>query len=82
MTLNPRRIFHSVPSRDGKGWAVEERGQVIAWFPTQLGSEADAEARARAAHAAGGLSQVILHSADGRIREERTYGEVPRKTPS
>lgn len=35
----------------------------------------------RDAQASGGKGQAVLHKSDGKIREERTYGADPRKTP-
>jgi Uncharacterized protein conserved in bacteria (DUF2188) len=76
----PRRnVFHSSPTRDG--WKVTQSGKTISEHKTQKASEAAATAAGRAAERAGGLGQAVLHKSNGQIREERTYGADPRKTP-
>ena len=74
-----RQVFHSVRKKDG--WKVVHSGQAVSAHATQKKAEADAMNRARAAEQAGGLGQAVLHKSDGVIREERTYGKDPRKSP-
>lgn len=82
MARKPTRdVFHSTPNPDGKGWVVEKSGEVISRHRTQENAERAAVKAGNAAEAAGGLGQAVLHKADGKIREERTYGNDPRKTP-
>lgn len=71
-----RDVFHSVPN--GERWAVEKGGKVISNHRTQAASEAAAIKAGHRAQDAGGLGQAVLHKSDGRIREERTYGNDPR----
>jgi hypothetical protein len=71
-----RQVFHSVPK--GNGWAVEQSGKVMSNHRTQAASEAAAIKAGHRAHDGGGLGQAVLHKSDGRIREERTYGDDPR----
>jgi Uncharacterized protein conserved in bacteria (DUF2188) len=74
-----RKVFHSVPTKDG--WAVKSGGQTISNHRTQQASEAAAIAAGHRAENQGELGQAVLHKSDGKIREERTYGADPRKTP-
>ena len=74
-----RRVFHSVPTENG--WKVESKGRTISNHRTQAASEAKAVVLGHKAQNAGGLGQAVLHKSNGRIREERTYGADPRKTP-
>ena len=52
-------------------------------YPTTERSEQSEKAAVKAGHRAedrGRLGQAVLHRSDGTIREERTYGEDPRRT--
>ena len=74
-----RKVYHSVPTEDG--WKVESSGRTVSNHRTQKAAE---QAAIKAGHKAqnnGGLGQAVLHKANGRIREERTYGSDPRHTP-
>ena len=73
-----RTVYHSVPSKGG--WKVEQSGQTLSNHDTQKAAEAAAIARGHADRAQGQNSQAVLHKSDGTIREERTYGDDPRKT--
>ena len=74
-----RKVYHSVPTKTG--WKVESGGRTLSNHRTQSASEDAATAAGRRAEAKGGLGQAVLHKSDGRIREERTYGADPRRTP-
>lgn len=74
-----RKVFHSVPNK--AGWKVESNGRTVSNHRTQAASEAAAVALGHKAQNAGELGQAVLHKANGTIREERTYGADPRKTP-
>lgn len=76
-----RQVFHSAPSKSGKGWDVTEGGKVVSHHRKQETSEKAAVKAGRAAEAAGGLGQAVMHKKTGVIREERTYGSDPEKTP-
>lgn len=77
--MSAREVFQSVMTRDG--WQVKQRGEVPSGHDTQADCEADAVRRARAVQKRGGLAQAVLHKSDGTIREERTYGKDPERTP-
>jgi hypothetical protein len=74
----PRKVFHSVPT--DSGWKVESKGRTISTHRTQAASEQAAIKAGHKARNTGGLGQAVLHKANGRIREERTYGGDPRRT--
>jgi hypothetical protein len=67
--------IHVVP--DGDRWKVERAGgESIDSFPTQ--AEAIAVGR-EAAEAEQG--ELVIHGADGRIREKDSHGHDPRDVP-
>ena len=74
-----RKVYHSVPTETG--WKVEHKGRTVSNHRTQAASEAAAVTLGHQAENKGGLGQAVLHKTNGRIREERTYGADPRKTP-
>jgi hypothetical protein len=74
-----RKQFHSV--QDARGWKVTLNGRTISRHHSQKESEQAAIERGRATYETGGLGQAVLHKSDGVIREERTYGKDPEKTP-
>ena len=74
-----RQVFNSSLSK--KGWVVTRSGKTVSNHPNQKESEAAAIAAAREVYDGGGLGQAVLHKKDGTIREERTYGKDPERTP-
>lgn len=74
-----RQVFHSSPS--GDGWKVTQSGRTISNHATQASAEDEAIRLAKKAESDGGLGQAVLHKSDGKIREERTYGKDPKRTP-
>lgn len=76
-----REVFHSVPSKTGNGWDMEHKGEVISRHRIQANSEKAAVKAGHKAEDAGGLGQAVLHKGNGTVREERTYGADPKKTP-
>jgi hypothetical protein len=79
MAKQKRKVFHS--SLTKKGWVVTEGGETISRNSNQKANEAAAIAAGRKAYEGGGLGQAVLHKSDGSIREERTYGKDPERTP-
>lgn len=75
-----RQVFHSILTKKD-GWVVLLDKQVVTKHETQKEAERAAVAEARAAYEDGGLGQAVLHKLDGTIREERTYGRHPERTP-
>jgi hypothetical protein len=74
-----RQVFHSIQSK--KGWQVERNKRVVSHHERQTEAEAAAIEAAKAVYDNGGLGQAVLHKANGEIREERTYGKDPERTP-
>jgi hypothetical protein len=74
-----RQVFNSSLSK--KGWIVTKGGKTISSHDSQKEAEAAAIAAARGVYDGGGLGQAVLHKKDGTIREERTYGKDPERTP-
>jgi hypothetical protein len=74
-----RQVFNSSLSKNG--WIVTSGGETLSQHEKQEESEAAAIAAAKEVHQGGGLAQAILHKSDGTIREERTYGKDPERTP-
>ena len=79
MAKEKRVVFNSSLSRDG--WMMTSGGTQLSNHETQKESEAAAIAAAKKAYKDGGLGQAVLHKANGEIREERTYGKDPERTP-
>jgi hypothetical protein len=73
-----RLVFHSVKTKHG--WVVKKGTVTVGTYDTQLQAEKSAKDRGRAAYAAGGLGQAVLHKSTGVIRTEHTYGKDPEKT--
>jgi len=82
MAKKPTRdVFHSAPSKTGAGWDVSKGGEVVSHHRRQETAEKAAVKAGNKSHDGGGLGQAVLHKRDGTIREERTYGADPEKTP-
>jgi Uncharacterized protein conserved in bacteria (DUF2188) len=79
MAKQTRKVFHS--SLTKTGWVVTEGGQTVSRHTNQKGAETAARIAGRRAFEDGGLGQAVLHKRDGTIREERTYGKDPERTP-
>jgi hypothetical protein len=79
MAHHKRKVFHSSLTKNG--WAVTEGGETVSRNNNQKANEAAAIAEGRKALKDGGLGQAVLHKSDGSIREERTYGKDPERTP-
>jgi hypothetical protein len=77
--MSKRQVFQSVLTRDG--WQVRKAKQTLSSHSTQRECEGAAIKLARGAYEGGGLGQVVLHKSDGTIREERTYGKDPERSP-
>jgi hemerythrin superfamily protein len=69
-------VIHVTPSRDG-GWRAERRGSNRAVAKSDRKGEVIRRAR-DVAKSQGG--RLVIHKANGRIQEERTYGSDPRRS--
>ena len=75
-----RIVFEVLPDRDG-GWSVTRDHVVVAEFDTKAPAVAYAAQRGRSSWKAGRQAQLRIKGRDGRIQDERTYGEDPPRTP-
>lgn len=66
-----RTQFHVVPYKDR--WQIQREDTAVFELPTKAEAVDKAAAEARLAHP----SQVIIHNADGKIADERTYDDDP-----
>ena len=75
--MSDRITYHVVPTE--KGWSVQREGDTADWrfFATKEEAVQDGTKLA----SSNELGQLIIHNADGKIEEERTYGDDPRRTP-
>lgn len=73
-TKKHARIRYDVSPR-GEQWTVTRHGASRA--TAVLDTQKDAVAKATAFAKGQRESQVVVHGTDGRIREERTYGNDP-----
>lgn len=69
-----RTVYHVVPNVNG--WEVKEQGSDATAFLVDNKDNALSHAKDLAKQAS--LGQVIVHTRDGQIAEEFTYGEDPR----
>jgi hypothetical protein len=67
----PRSQYHVVPA--GDNWKVEKGSQVVGSYDTK--DEAVDQGRQVAKD--NQPSQLVIHTADGRIETEYTYGDDP-----
>jgi hypothetical protein len=69
-----RTVYHVVPNSDGEQWIVtQENSEFREEYYTRAGAVGAAKMRARAAEP----SHVKVHSHDGSIEDESTYGDAP-----
>lgn len=81
MTGSPKRVrFEVLPDGRG-GWAVTRDSVVIEDFHLKDRAVQHARARAREVWRAGTPSQLLVKGRNGRIQDERTYGNDPRHIP-
>ena len=74
-----RTVYHVVPDSSGEQWLVtEENGSFREQHRTKEEAVGAARERARAEEP----SQVKVHTSDGNMEYESTYGEDPTRTPS
>ena len=72
-----REVFHLNPSE--KGWSLDREGgkRSLGTFATKAEGLAAGKERAKSS----GLGQLIVHTKDGKIQTEYTYGKDPRNKP-
>ena len=81
MSEQKRAVFHSSLTKQD-GWVVTADGETVSRHDNQKLAEMAARKAGRKAYEKGGLGQAVLHKRDGTIREERTYGKDPERTPA
>ena len=72
-----RTVYHVTPNVNG--WQVKQAGSDETEF--LVDDKDNAVNHARDLAQANQPSQVIIHTRDGKIAEERTYGDDPRSIP-
>ncbi|MGV3530309.1 MAG: DUF2188 domain-containing protein [Flavisolibacter sp.] len=73
-----RQVYHVVPNSSAERWVVsQENDEFRREFDTK--EEAVEFAKDRASRAS--LGQVKVHTHDGNMEYESTYGNDPRRTP-
>jgi hypothetical protein len=76
----PKRVvYHVVPDKDERVWKVKREGAERSSSTHNVKGDALEKARELAQN--NPLSQVKIHGMDGKIQEERTYGQDPEKYP-
>ena len=74
-----RTVYHVVPDAGGDRWLVtEENAEFREEYDTKAGAVEAAKTRARHAEP----SQVKVHTQDGNMEDESTYGDDPRQSPN
>jgi hypothetical protein len=74
-----RTVYHIVPDASGEQWLVtQENGEFRREFATKEQAVDAAKDRARGQEP----SQVKVHTSDGNMEYESTYGDDPRRSPS
>jgi hemerythrin superfamily protein len=73
-----RVVYHVSPRPDGR-WAVAKKGSTR---PSSVhDTKSNAVARGKELARKQPLGQLVVHTADGRIQNEFTYGADPRRSP-
>lgn len=76
---NGRDVFHVVPNSSAEGWVVSQEN---AEFRREFERKEDAVEFAKERAKAAQLGQIKVHTADGNMEYENTYGEDPERSPS
>jgi hypothetical protein len=74
-----RTVYHVLPNSSGEEWLItQEGGDFRQEFRTKDEAVNAAKERARSEQP----SQVKVHTSNGNMEYESTYGEDPRRSPS
>jgi hypothetical protein len=79
MADGERQVYHVVPDASGNQWVVSQEN---ANFRKEFERKDEAEEFAKERAKAAGLGQVKVHTKDGNMEYESTYGRDPERTPS
>ena len=74
-----RKVFHVVPDAAAERWVVSQEN---ADFRREFYRKQEAEEFAKTRAKEATLGQVKVHTRDGNMEYESTYGEDPERTPS
>jgi hypothetical protein len=74
-----RKVFHVVPDASAERWVVSQEN---ADFRREFDRKEEAEEFAKIRAKEAILGQVKVHTRDGNMEYESTYGEDPERTPS
>lgn len=74
-----RTVYHVVPNADQSRWVVSQEN---AGFSEEHDTKEQAVEAAKNRARAQEPSQVKVHTRDGNMEYESTYGEDPTRTPS
>lgn len=72
--------FEVLPDKDG-GWSVTRDRVVTGTFHTKSAAVEYAAGEGRKAWAKGRPAQLFIKGREGKIQDERTYGNDPRHIP-
>lgn len=75
---NGRKVYHVVPNASAERWVVSEEN---AEFRREFDTKAEAEEFAKGRAQEADLGQVKVHTKDGNMEYESTYGEDPERSP-
>lgn len=73
-----REVYHVVPDASGERWVVSQEN---AGFKKEFGRKEEAEEFAKQRAKAAPLGQIKVHTSDGNMEYEFTYGRDPEKSP-
>jgi hypothetical protein len=75
--MSAREVFDVGPHRDG--WRIKHGSGGVTVYSVKRTAVAEARRRAKSVQRRGGLAQVRVHGADGKLQDEWTYGKDPRR---
>jgi hypothetical protein len=75
-----RTVYHVLPNASGEQWVVSQENDDS--FREQYGSKLEAVQAAKTRARGQEPSQVKVHTRDGNMEYESTYGDDPSRTPS
>jgi len=74
-----RQVYHVVPDATSERWLVSQEN---AEFRKEFEKKEEAEEFAKERAKAAGFGQVKVHTKNGNMEYESTYGKDPERTPS
>jgi hypothetical protein len=74
-----REVYHVLPNSSGEGWLVSQENND---FREEFDRKEDADEFAKNRAKKSQLGQVKVHTKDGNMEYESTYGDDPPKLPS